>query len=197
MKNLTLVILGAASLVALSGCDNVGGQLKVRKALVAVVDGQAATIPAGTYNATIEGSANIFKTQISLDLALKGGTGHILFNVPSGVAVPKEDGELKLTAAQSGQPFDMDGKIATNVQEGSVQSGVESCTRNETEQRCDGSSCHTETITITGQQDVQYHSEDTIRDVNVTISKAGAVLATFSGERDDSSKVYDYQGACY
>jgi hypothetical protein len=197
MKNSVLLSLCSIALFALSACDNVDGQVKINKALVANVNGKAATIPAGIYNATVEGKANLFVKEIALDLKMQGGTVQIPFKIPSGVTVPEHDGELKLAAAQSGQPFDLDGKISSDTQDGPEQAAVESCTRTETEQECDARGCHTATITISGQQDVRYYYSDLIRTVNVTFTKAGVSLATFNGQRDDQSKHYTYQGICF
>lgn len=197
MKNTVMYFLGAAAQLGLSACDSASGQLNVTKPLSAVVDGKSVTFAAGTYAATIEGSANLFRKELAIDLTVNGGEQKILLKVPSNVSVPKNDGELKLSAAQSGQPFDLDGNVATSTEDGPEQAGVESCTRTETEERCDQHGCFPVTITINGQQEVRFFYRDMIRDVSAQLSASGSPLAAFTGRRVDTSKEYTYQGLCY
>ena len=199
MKKLFALGLGALLLAA---CDPITGQMKVSKTFVANYKGffgnvSQTQIKAGNYGASLD-----FESQTKAVLTLRSAQGEeqsMTLAIPEGAQVPRYSGPISLKGTQSGQPFDIKGEIDTDESDTGSTRTTESCSRTETRQICRRDHCETETITISGDREVEYHYHSTSTSMSLKLlnPSSKAVLATFSGTRYSSGKVYDYQGSCY
>lgn len=201
-----VLVLAASALLAVA-CNPIHGQLKVSKSFNAVQKGffsnKAVKIAAGTYAAKVD-FLSASKIAIKLDVGQLASQS-LELNIPQGKYVATYSGPISLSSKESGQPFDVKGTIHTEESRTGSTRAVESCSRTESRTICsDGpvarerrSECRTETITISGQQEVEYHYHDTQTDLSLKIISGGQQVGSFVGQRNSSDKVYDYQGACY
>ena len=210
----TLMLLAALLLVSCSpikGLFNANEELTFKGKKYLLSRGKDIVIDAGEYE------AKIFKeTRKTLVLKLKdkminGEPAQISFKIPKGTSLPGDHGELKLTAKQAKQNYDVKAVVDTEYTTSESQRGRESCTWNTYRRVCrphcryvNGrricrDECHRETVTHYGTQEVEYHYSYADKEVDIDILNPGTeeVVGNFLGKKHTSKKVYEHQGACY
>jgi hypothetical protein len=194
-----IVLLGTA--LALMGCKpEYEGQLKVTDAsLTGVVKGHKVTFPTGSYHTLLTINS---KTKATLKVKAANASYDLVLNIPKSVQLPSESGPIRLTAAQSGQPFDIDGDLVSRTYQTEVQTGQMSCERQEPETVCWGGphpGCATRWVTYPGWQRVQYYDVVNEKRLTADLKEAGTahVSATLFGSNSESKRHYLYQGPCY
>lgn len=158
------------------------------------------TIDTGKYDMEVQ-----VKSDRELLLRVKAnGTTDLYVNVPEGVKIPTTTGDFEIPAAKSGQPFDLQGKVVVLQSESPVQRGTEICTVRRDQTVCStGPNGHTQcwiqTVTYTGQRQVEFTVFTTERSLLLSFLAAGTAdaQANYSGSRKESERRYSYAGICY
>lgn len=201
MNKLSLLLL--LPVVALSGCDSISGEIKVSQEFpVKVREGflglktRIGNLKKGTYEATL---APVLGGGVQIVLKQGDRQSHLPINITNKSRLPKYDGRLDLPASETGQPFDLVGDVNSERSQSDLIRTTESCSRTKYVRECKRDKCEDVSITITGEQDVEYYYSyiDTYLSAKVMKPRKSQVLAKFNGSRRESSKNYTYQGACW
>ena len=173
--------------------------------------GSEVPISAGEYDSSITMEN---KQTLLLTITKRGQSKStkVRFTIPKSTSLPTYRGELKLTAKEANQNYDLFAQVDTEYDTLSTPVyETESCT-SESHRRVCREVCHVEngrqicrdncvdeTITHYGTREVEYHKDYTTQNFNIDILIPGTeeVVGTFSGKDINSNKVYDYQGRCY
>lgn len=144
------------------------------------------SIPMGTYKAKLKMSPK--KNKIVLKVKLDGNVQKVKFKIPEGTSVPRGNGELRLTAAQVGQPYDILGKISTKVANSPNRSGYEQCSYNISRRFCHINRnghrvCYGTNSRIYGQRWVEFFVKTTDQTYELSLFEKEqlAALAMFNG----------------
>ncbi len=223
-RTLSIVSLGLLTSLALIACDPINGTLQVAQSFTALAGSSSQqncgqenpncgaswgkhqiTITPGSYNMSVESGRN------DLQIDLKGAnlSEKLELTIPAGKQIP-DSGRVTLTSQETGQPFDLEAVINTDVQDSAKTNGYETCQVSYQEQVCaptgDGGPgnppqihCWFETHTRQGQQQVEYFVRSTNRSMTAEILLLGSTTsaAHFSGNRMSKQKIYTYQSPCF
>ena len=217
MRLMTMALAGLLTL-GLSSCNDFSGEFKTGQKLKIVhtsMFGKKKTkkIPAGTYRATLGFSS---KSKVKLSLKRSGQKDiDVKIKLPSGAQFPSFQGDIIIPASQSGQKYDLNGKIATNVTRSGQTNTYESCTYTDYVRRCEKvckevtkpngqvvtrcrKECKRVAVSISGSRDVTYHMVYTAKKIKLGVFTPGTRtrLGDFKGNFNDTDKVYDYHGTC-
>lgn len=217
MRLMTIALAGLMTM-GLSSCNDFSGEFKTGQKLKIVhtsMFGKKKTksIPAGEYRATLGFSS---KNKVKLSLKRSGKKDiDVKIKLPKNAQFPTYQGEISIPASQTGQRYDLKGKIATNVTRSGTTNTYESCSYTDQVRRCEKvckeitkpngrvvtrckKECHMETVTIRGSRDVTYHTVYTAKKIKLGVFNPGTRdrLGDFKGNFNDSDKVYDYYGTC-
>jgi hypothetical protein len=196
----------AVALIALTGCD-IEGQLNVSQPLTMIAkDNQQLTLQPGIYKADVEAGDN----KIKLEVRVNGKDRKV--NIRTRQQLPRQNGDIFVSAAQSGQPFDADGSVRTVQDSSGRQHGWEACTTYQRRWVCRDvlvgrdrwgnpiyrRQCADELIAVPGQQEVEFHVVTTTTQVDIALLAPGSnnQLAVFTGDRSTAQRVIDYRGYC-
>ncbi len=196
----------AVALIALTGCD-IEGQLNVSQPLTMIEKGnKTLSLQPGIYKADVEAGDN----KIKLEVRVNGKDRKV--NIRTRQPLPRQNGDIFVSAAQSGQPFDADGSVNTTRSSSGRQHGWEGCTTYQRRWVCrdvlvghdrNGNPifrrvCQDELVPYPGQQEVEFHVVTTTTEVDIALLAPGTntQLAAFTGDRSTSQRVIDYRGYC-
>lgn len=189
---------------ALFGCEDFAGQMTVTQSFEAISKrgvlskARSVVVPAGTHNVEIDAD----NTSATISLRLAGQNEKIRLNIPRN-RIPKERGGFEVSASESGQPFNMIGRLDTDYQRTGHFRGWESCSRTIPREVCGYDSnghwrCWIEYVTVYGQQQVEYYHLITLQHLEVELTNSSRqTLAAIDGRNSKTNKVYTYQGYCY
>jgi hypothetical protein len=171
---------------------------------------QSISIPVGQHNMKVD-----MITRKDAQLLIKvGKTEHkIELSIPDGKQIPAT-GSISISAQESGQPFDLHAQTQTDVSRTELERDLESCEIVWQERVCGirpgksgkGSDvkdekpvyeCWTETFRKPGTQDVEFFYETTTQHMQAQIQQSGSQVASFSGLRTNTEKIYTYKGTCF
>ena len=132
MKNIKLVV--AALLLTLCSCKDLTGSLSVSE-VISLKSDQRDTIQVqpGTYSGAIKVNS---KKKINLELSLPNGKSTFIFKTSQNLKDLKSGDRIQVSAATSGQPYDIDGVYLVNTSSSDSQRSNESCTYTTQEYRC-------------------------------------------------------------
>lgn len=192
------ILLALSALFLFVGCETLDGNLDVREAIkLKNTDRNIVTLNPGI----IENVSIKVKSKKKLELRLKGQ--EFKFSVPKN-SIPENDGEFELSAAQIGQPYDIEGAVDTIVTRSGSRYERESCTYQRPITVCrplpnGGQTCHTEFQTYYGWRDVRFHVNTYDKSVAIDFLKPGTqdLVAVFNGGNISNVRVYEYQGQCF
>lgn len=208
----TLAALGFLMMV---GCKPISGTLSLSEEITISNESDRATctpednrpscigpiedsLRAGEYSASVD---FVSKTQVQIKVQTTRFTSkNVTLNIPAGKNIPNYTGPISLSSRESGQPFNIGGRIETHESDSQTYRESESCTYTRSERVCDRRGrCDYRTVTYTGRQQVEYHFHYTNVLLNLNIVKLtdNSVIGKFDGRRDETDKVYTYQGPCY
>lgn len=189
MKKLILLSL----VLTMASCNNVKGTFT---ALVDLNFKGGTTVTAGEHKAELKIRKRSLTLEFSEDKKVK-------FVVPKNTDLPDRNGELTLTSGQVKQPFDVQGKVATEVTDGDSRRDYESCTYREPYQVCyvddrGRRKCYTEYRDVRGYRNVQYfvRTEDKSLVVSLYTPGTNILSASFNGRDLRRFRVYEYEGIC-
>lgn len=217
MRLITMAMAGLLTL-GLSSCNDFSGEFKTGQTLKLkhrTIFGNTKTkkIPAGNYRATL-GFSSKHKVKLSLKRSGKKDID-VKIKLPDNAQFPTYQGKIDIPASQTGQLYDLRGRVATNVTRSGSTSTYESCTYTDQVRRCEKvceevtkpngqvvtrcrKECRMVNVTISGSRDVTYHMVYTHKKIKLGAFNPGTRdrLGDFKGDFNDSDKVYDYYGTC-
>jgi hypothetical protein len=206
------ILLCMGILLLSTSCLTIDGSLQVSEAFS--VKKKSGFLNLKTKTVTVDPNSYAASLKVKSDknyvLNLKGGSiGEIDIPIKAekDLEIP-ENGSFHISHESIGQPFDLSGEIATDVQLYNYTQGLQSCTWSVTEKRCDKVCvketgkcevvCHNEVTTFDGQQMVATHQRSVTRDLSMEFMKADStgVIAHFSGHDFESETIVDSKGTC-
>ena len=189
----------ASTLLLLTACnDPFEGVLSVKQPLNVLSDKKAVYVPAGDFSAKLEFAS---KTKINLKLEAGGKKTKLVLETPTKLNFPTNT-PFEFSPAQLNQNFGATGLNNEVVTTGEVQRGYEQCQYQRPETVCyivnNSQVCRTEYRTVYGRQYVEFQDRTTNQDLTVNfVSATKVVLATFTGNRSYSERVYRVQERCW
>jgi len=205
MRLITLAVLLAVS----TGCVNFKGSFTANRNLklkhtTVFGNEKNKNVPAGTYQAEVKFSSD---DKIKLTLERGGDDIEVKMKLPSNRQFPGNSGPINLPASRTGQNYDIEGFIDTQVSRSRVTRTVETCSYTRNERRCSKvcngnrscrTVCDTVPVTVYGRRDVEFRYDYTNRDLELTVLiPNGGQVGRYRGTDRESNKVYLYKGRCY
>lgn len=218
-RTITKYILSCLSIVFVA-CDPVAGDLIVQESFTVkkLIDSQCsdsgpscwsqddrAELETGGYSMKIDTESN---KRLLIDISKKWDTKRIELILPDSKHLPA-NGELKLSAQESGQPFDFEIQMQTSVSNSEIQNSIESCSERVQTEVCfvvPGSSsahspvkkCEIKTIDAKGQKYVEFYYRTISEQAQALFLKEGTEheLAVYKGSRYSSDKIYTRVDRC-
>lgn len=190
----------ATALVTLAACELPGTLTANQNVNLVDKKGKTVSLQAGgRYSASIEKEDGM----LEIDIDVNGKERKIRVRPAPGQQVPQEEGELFITAAQSGQPVDMHGILNTEYDRGPEQYGRRTCYRQMPIRVCGTNQhgqyvCWTEYRNVSGDQDVRYYNLRTTRTGTIHMLNPGTstVAAQFNGRSVNDESVITWEGHC-
>lgn len=184
-----IFVLGCAFFIV--GCEDIGGTLQVFKNFNAKTDNGTEVVAAGSYKTSLD----FGHKQVVATLKQDSKEVKITFQVPKGSDIP-DNGPFNITAAQSGQPFDIAGTNKTDSQDSDRRSEYVSCQYQSYQQVCNPKGCQTIPVTRWGSQFTDYYLRTTTEQMQFDMVDSSATVAHFTGEASWSEKIVTYQSQC-
>jgi hypothetical protein len=207
---LSKIVLVSLSLAYLVGCDELIGTAQVANGLqVKIKKDKVVDVPAGNYRSAVDFSPSRRTIEIKLKKAIAGKDLTFKVKAPDSLKLPVYDGDINVSAAESGQLFDLFARVDTDISDSAEYQATESCTTKFYEKVCrevvdevthqKHEECNVEELSVTGQHDVRYYYTTTTTSGRITLTKPGSdiQLTSFVGSRSSQSKNYTYQGDCW
>ncbi len=218
MKSLIQLSVLAIMTLGLSSCDPFEGVLDVKKAFTVVSKAQQQPncgngesydpsceqsaqpsnirIPVGNLNAKLD---FVGRDQIQITMKIDGRKTTVKMPLPNKLSLP-QNGAFEISARELGQSFSAKGDTVTNISDSQPYRGYEQCTYSRYEYVCrivnNQQVCREEPRSVYGQQFVEFFNRSTHQSLNVNFIDT-AVLATFSGTRSSSQKIYTFRDRCF
>lgn len=190
MKKLTLALV---TLLLVSGCDDMSGLLKVSEKFSVLVKGKSKEIPVGTHNTELD----FEREKITATVDVNGQDIKVVILLPNSVSLP-ENGPFAVKSEQSGQPFDIEGTVRTEMTRSELKNGRESCQYYSQEPICDQNGCTIQNVPRTGWRDIEYFEETTEKQLQFdSLSKAGLSQSHFEGASNTTIKRVTFEGRCF
>lgn len=194
MKKIVIASL-ILSTIVMTGCEDLPGVLTVTKAFNAVVKRKTKTIDVGQYKTSLDFKRN--KVVAIIDTGSE--KMKIELAVPDNAQIPS-NGNFELSAAQTGQPFDVLGSVQTQVNESEMRSEYESCTYQTYDTICTPSGCHSVPVNRYGNRFIDYYVRDTNQKMDFDMTTSGdarSKLSHFAGAARYSEKIVTRESSCF
>lgn len=119
-------IMSLVLLFALGACvKKVPGTLEVTETVSLRGKDGLVNLQPGTYFSTLK-----LKKSKKVTLELQNGKKQkVIFTVPKGTTIPRSYGEMRLTSAEVGQPYDVTAKVQTLSSSSEIRHTTETCSR--------------------------------------------------------------------
>lgn len=193
------LLMLVASLLLTTSCVKLTGNLEVHDQLTLKSKRGNHEIAPGNYEAKLSWKS---KKKFKLTLT-EGKNKKFTFNVPEGMKLPQNRGEVTLLSNQTGQPVDIKAQINTKRRRSATRSERDTCSVTRTITRCytDGDGqrvCRDETVTYNGYRYVRYHYLYTYTGMVMELSEPNSaeIKATFDGRNTSSQRIVEYEGPC-
>lgn len=207
---LSKIVLVSLSLAYLVGCDELIGTAQVANGLqVKIKKDKVVDVPAGNYRSAVDFSPSRRTIEIKLKKAIAGKDLTFKVKAPDSLKLPVYAGDIAVSAAESGQLFDLFARVDTDISDSAEYQAAETCTTKVYEKVCrevideetqkKHEECSVEEVSVTGQHDVRFYYTTTTTSGNIRLTKPGSdiQLTSFDGSRSSTSKNYTYQGDCW
>ena len=117
--------------------------------------------------------------------------------LPNSVSLP-ENGPFAISSEQSGQPFDINGEVQTEITRSDLKTEREMCQYQTQEPVCDQHGCTIQNVTKSGWRDIEYFEETTDKQLQFdSLSKAGVSQSHFEGASNTTAKRMTFEGQCF
>ena len=195
MKNKVIVGLVAVSFLMMAGCNDISGLLNVTKAFTVSVKGKSKIVEMGAHDTSLD----FRKDKVIAKIKTSGDTFKVEMNFAEGTQIPS-NGNFELKEAQSGQPFDVLGLVATQVTDSDLQRERERCQYQGYGQICDPRGCHTVPVTREGLRDITFYDRLTDQQVHLDLtapSDSKTKFASFDGRIRSTERIVTREGMCF
>lgn len=197
MKKLLLLLIPAFFLTA---CEELDGLLNVHEQFSMLnKKGVELNLLPGTFDSELKITKKKLRVKIK---DLNGKDQKFYFKVPSGVVLPKYQGEAVLPNNLSGQPVDLKMVANTDTVTSDLIHDTESCTYTRRRMVCHGHrrhrDCYWVTDTIYGYQQVEYKVVTNTKVVDVLFLEPASQtqMAEFDATKISHYRDYTYKGPC-
>ncbi|MBI2520234.1 MAG: hypothetical protein HYV97_07445 [Bdellovibrio sp.] len=196
MKKIVLLL----SVVLLTSCvEKVKGTFEVKTPLSFKGKDGNITLAKGVHSAVLTVKQKKYAS------ILVGYNRKVQFTLPKGVRLPTNSGELRLTAQEVGQPYDLTATAETVYSNSGPRTTIESCTSTVSRPVCSFDPvsqrrvCREQTINVRGHREVtfEYHGETTEFNFTLLTPASTEVVGSFNGSDYDSRRVVTNYGHCY
>ena len=199
------IFLSLIFAIALAGCKNepyiVKSTLEIKQNLP-IKDDNARSINLTPGNYPADLNINSSRVKVTVKTASKNNVTFRL-KLPKNMKLPT-NGTLELTSAQSGQAFNTNVNVTTQIENGPKKREYENCTVEYTDYDCfpignpPRTICQPVTRTRWGRRDVEYYLRNYHRTIEAQlVGTDNSTLAQINGSRVDSERVYTREGFCY
>lgn len=200
MKSFLTKTLMLAATFALTACELDGALTARQNTQLIDKKGRVLQLQAGaSYSSSIEKKDGM----LEIDIDINGKERKVQVRPPAGQPVPQEEGEMFVTAAQSGQPVDLHGILNTDYVRGPDQWGYRRCQEVRQVQVCGYDQhgkyvCRWENRYFYGDQEVRYYNLTTTRTGEIRLLNPGTNVeaAKFYGRSSGTQQVITYEGFC-
>ena len=184
----------ATTLLALSSCVDLTGQLKVFKSFKVKSDTQLVSVPDGQYKAKLDIKKN--RTKVTLE----NSSNKFKFEIKTSTSntVP-QNGSFEFKSSEINQPFNVRGQVETKVSRTSTKNEYESCRYQDTQTVCTPQGCTVQTIDRVGMKTIQYYDEYKDQKVNFNIINeisVDDVFGEFNSATRSARRVIVREGRC-
>lgn len=206
MKKLALTLVLMLGAV---GCMNFEGTFKADEKLKLVHttmfgNEKTKTLQPGTYKTSFGFSS---EDKMKLTFERPGEDLDVKIKFPSNSDFPRRNGNIFLSASETGQRYDIQGRINTEYSQSRRYNERERCSwteyRTDRRTHCDRHGncrqiCNQVPYTRYGYQRVEYRYEYTDRELHLELVKPRSKqsVADYNGTDRDAQKVYLFQGMC-
>ena len=185
----------ATTLLALSSCVDLTGQLKVFKSFKVKSNSQVVTVTEGQYKTKLDIKKN--RTKVTLE----NSSSKIKFEIRTSTSnsIP-QNGSIELKSTEINQPFNILGQVETKVSRSGTKSSYESCTYRDTQTICTPQGCVVQTIDRFGQKNIEYYDEYTDQKVDFNITNEISVddiFGEFNSQSRSARRVIIREGRCW
>ncbi len=185
----------ATTLLVLSSCVDLTGQLKVFKSFKVKSDSQLVTVNEGQYKTKLDIKKN--RTKITLE----NSSNKIKFEIKTSTSnsLP-QNGPFELRSTEINQPFNILGQVETKISRSGTKSTYQSCRYQETVTNCTPQGCVTQIVDKFGQQRIDYYDEVKDQKVNFNITDevdTNLVNAEFVSHSQISQRVIVREDRCW
>lgn len=200
----SLQLFALMSLLLLSGCRELSfkGSLQVSEVLT-IKNSNNKLIPINPGSYSIDLKVGSKKVEITIPTS-QNQKQNLSLSLPKGLEVPV-NGSFKLTSAQSGQPFDLNASIETQISESAPKRELESCTAQRWETVCGPIGprgeigCQQTPVTYWGRRTVTFIERQYTRNLKTQWlqKNSNLELAESISQNREFERVYLQQGTCF
>ncbi|MEK6625246.1 MAG: hypothetical protein AABY86_09775 [Bdellovibrionota bacterium] len=220
MKKILLLL----SVILLTSCvEKVRGTFEAKRPLTLRGKDGSLTLTEGVHSAVLKIKQ---KKSATILVEANGRKSKVRFNLPRGLRLPTNSGQVRLTSLEVGQPYDVNAAANTSVSNSGPRTSVESCSRSVVRPVCSYVTvamppvchtdrygrriCHTppptsrricrnEWTNVYGQRQVTYEYRGETTEFNFTLLDPSSqeVVGRFNGYDYDANRVVTGYGPCY
>jgi hypothetical protein len=185
------------------GCKEFEGRIEVSETLTPIVKKGNKTIAPGSYDVKVT-FPDKKKARIEVKIEGKNNNPQIDLKLPSGKSFPEYDGPITLSSQESGQPYDVNGNLRSDIQRTQTVRDEETCTYYVRERECNTDKngnrvCKDRDVAHTGDRPVEYYYEELTQYLDLSLERpnSNVEVAHLGGTYFNRDKIYTYQGPCY
>ena len=195
MKKIFLVSMMMSSMMLMSGCEDIPGVLTVTKPLQVLVKGKTQAVAVGAHDTSL----NFKRHKIVATIQSGSEKVKIDLEVSEGEEIPS-NGNFELKSTQTGQPFDVLGRVATTVTESVRRTGRETCQYQVYDVVCGPKGCQTVPVMRKGLRTIEFFDRNTRQVMNFDMTEVGSAtssFATFTGQVNYNERIKTREGQCF
>ncbi len=185
----------ATTLLVLSSCVDLTGQLKVFKSFKVKSDSQLVAVSEGQYKTKLDIKKN--RTKVTLE----NSSNKIKFEIKTSTSnsIP-QNGSFELKSSEISQPFNILGQVETKITRSGTKSTHQSCRYKDTQTICTPQGCVTQIVDRFGQQRIDYYDETKDQKVDFNITNeisVDDVYAEFANSSHTVSRIIIREDRCW
>lgn len=188
------VIVALGVLLLFMSCKGIKGEFVVNQPITLKTQSGRFSFAPANYSAELEvASAN--------KLYLKSAGKTFRFDLPKETEIPSENGTFSVAREDLGQPYDLEGLVATKVEIGALIETDIHCTYEIPIHQCrptryGGMHCWTEWVSQPGMSHVRYSDVTEDKRIELALLEGSEVKASFAGNEVKEYREYEYRGPC-
>jgi hypothetical protein len=199
MSRVLTLAFSAFSFIFLTGFE---GKIEVNEPLKFDTKKGLKELPEGEYGVTLK-RVNSRKLQLEVHVEGRDNNPVADFKFPRGKSVPVNRGEFSLTSEESGQPYDIEGRIESEIEQTPERWTTEPCEHRVVERYCyydryGRPYCEYRERYVWGSRDVRYYDLITYRQLEADLFNPdqGTRAASLLTNEETSQRQYTQVGYC-